>query len=62
MIDSLIGAVPDFLQDRIVSGFGIALFILMSASYVVGQYFILQFIKEKTREIRSKSAPTERYL
>ena len=48
-------AVPDFLQDRIVSGSGIALFILIAASYVAGQYFILQFIKEKTKDIRSKS-------
>ena len=49
MIDTLIGAVPDFLQDRIVSGSGITLFILIAAAYVVGQYFILQFIKEKTK-------------
>jgi nitrogen-specific signal transduction histidine kinase len=55
IIDSLIGSVPDFLQDRIVSGYGIALFVLIASSYVAGQYFILQFIKEKTKEIRSKS-------
>ena len=40
---------------RIVSDPGMGLFILMGAFYVAGQYFILQFIKEKTREIRSKS-------
>jgi nitrogen-specific signal transduction histidine kinase len=55
MIDTLIHAVPDFLQDKIISGPGIALFILISASYVAGQYFILQYVKEKTKEIRSKS-------
>ena len=54
-VDSLIGAVPDFLQDRIVSGSGITLFILIAASYVMGQYFILKFIKDATIEIRSKS-------
>lgn len=55
IIDALIGNVPDFLQDRIVSGPGIALFVMIAASYVAGQYFILQFIKQKTKDIRSKS-------
>jgi nitrogen-specific signal transduction histidine kinase len=55
LIDTLIGNVPDFLQDRIVSGPGIALFVMIAASYVAGQYFILQFIKQKTKDIRSKS-------
>jgi nitrogen-specific signal transduction histidine kinase len=55
LIDTLIGNVPDFLQDRIVSGPGIALFVMIAASYVAGQYFILQFIKQKTKDIRSRS-------
>jgi nitrogen-specific signal transduction histidine kinase len=56
LIDALIHAVPDFIQDKIISGPGIALYILISASYVTGQYFILQYVKKKTREIRSKSS------
>jgi hypothetical protein len=55
IIDTLIVSVPDFLQDRIVSSPGIALFIMIAASYVAGQYFILHFIKQKTKDIRSKS-------
>jgi nitrogen-specific signal transduction histidine kinase len=55
MIDTLIGAIPDFLQDRIVSGSGITLFILIAVSYISGQYFILKFVKEKTKDIRAKS-------
>ena len=55
MIDTLIGAIPDFLQDRIVSGSGITLFILIAVSYMSGQYFILKFIKEKTKDIRANS-------
>ena len=52
IVDALIGAVPDFLQDRIVSGSGIAFIYFVAACYVVGQYFILQFVKEKTIDIR----------
>jgi signal transduction histidine kinase len=55
LIDSLISAVPDFLQDRIVSPSGIVLFLLIFISYTMGQYFILKFIKEKTKEIRARS-------
>ena len=55
IVDALIGAVPDFLQDRIVSSSGIAFFIFVAACYVVGQYFILQFVKERTIDIRAKS-------
>ena len=29
MIDTLIGSIPDFIQDKIVSGSGITLFILI---------------------------------
>ena len=56
MIDTLIGSIPDFIQDSIVSGSGITLFILIGLSYVVGQYFILKFVRDKTKEIRSKSS------
>jgi signal transduction histidine kinase len=58
IIDSLISTVVDFLQDRITSYTGMALFILIACAFVTGQYFVLQFIKEKTREIRLRS----RYL
>ena len=56
MVDTLIGSIPDFIQDRIVSGPGIALFVLIVMSYVIGQYFVLKFVNEKTGEIRSKSS------
>jgi signal transduction histidine kinase len=55
LVDSLIAAVPDFLQDRITSAPGIILFILIAISYVLGQFFILKFIGEKTKEISSRS-------
>ena len=56
MIDTLFGAIPDFIQDRIISGPGIALFILITAAYIIGQFFILKFVKERTKEIRAKSS------
>lgn len=55
IIDALISTVVDFLQDRITSNIGMGLFILVGCAFVAGQYFILQFIKEKTKDIRSKS-------
>jgi signal transduction histidine kinase len=55
MIDTLVGSIPDFIQDKIVSGSGIALFILVFTAYVLGQFFILRFVKERTKEIRTKS-------
>ena len=54
IIDAVISTVPDFLQDQIATTPGMILFIITGCAYVAGQYFILQFIKEKTKEIRSK--------
>jgi signal transduction histidine kinase len=56
MIDTLFGAIPDFIQDRIISGPGIALFILIAGAYIIGQFFILKFVKERTKEIRARSS------
>ena len=51
MIDTLFGAIPDFIQDRIISGPGISLFILIAGAYIIGQFFILKFVKERTKEM-----------
>jgi hypothetical protein len=56
MIDALFVSIPDFIQDRIISGPGIALFILITAAYIIGQFFILKFVKERTKEIRARSS------
>ncbi|MDQ3839692.1 MAG: ATP-binding protein, partial [Thermoproteota archaeon] len=58
IIDAIVSTVPDFIQDQITSLPGVTLFILIGCAFVLGQYFVLQFIKEKTKEVRSKS----RYL
>lgn len=55
IIEALIYAVVDFLQDRITTSAGMSLFILIASAFIAGQFFILRFLKEKTQELRSKS-------
>ncbi|HEY9388117.1 MAG TPA: HAMP domain-containing sensor histidine kinase [Nitrososphaeraceae archaeon] len=55
IIDAMINFVADFVSDRIVSNWGITLFILVAIVCAAGQYFILEFVKHKIKEIRSKS-------
>jgi signal transduction histidine kinase len=54
IVDAVIATVPDFLQDQIVSPPGIVLFIMTGVFFIMGQYVILQYIKRKTKDIRSK--------
>jgi nitrogen-specific signal transduction histidine kinase len=55
IVDAVIVSVSDFLQDEIVSPPGIILFILTGLLFIVAQYIILQYVKRKTKDIRSKS-------
>jgi signal transduction histidine kinase len=55
IVDAVIVSVSDFLQDEIVSPPGIALFILTGLLFILAQYLILQYVKRKTKDIRSKS-------
>jgi hypothetical protein len=53
IVDSEIGVVADFIPSQISSSSGIAVFILIAIIFVLGQYFILAYIKqtnENTRE------------
>jgi hypothetical protein len=45
IVDQSISQVADIIREQIVSVWGIALFILISAVYVFGQYFILEIVK-----------------
>ena len=54
IVDAVVGNVSDFLQDEIISPPGIALFISGGIIFIIGQYVILQYIKTKTKSIRSK--------
>jgi hypothetical protein len=60
IIDSQISIVADIVVPQIVSFWGIALFVTISAVYVVGQYLILEMVKSKLRQ--SKFKPTHIYI
>ena len=54
VVDAVIVSVSDFLQDQIASPAGTVLFISTGFIFIIGQYVILQYIKRKTRDVRSK--------
>lgn len=56
--DRVISFVADFLSDRISTGPGVFLFVLISAISFLGQFFILSFIKNRARDLFYRS----RYL
>ena len=55
IIDNSISQVADIVSEQIVSALGIALFVVISAIYGLGQYFILEIVKAKNREARLTS-------
>jgi hypothetical protein len=55
VVDTMINQNVHRLVSQNTSPFGISLFIAMTSVCVIGQYLILSFAKEKTREIRTKS-------
>src|SRR5918999_886503 len=54
VVDSQISIIADIIVSQIVSFWGIALFVMISAVYVVGQYLILEMIKARIRESKTK--------
>jgi hypothetical protein len=61
VIEYGISNVADILSKQITTFQGIALFIVIAAIYVVGQYFILEMIKAKNRESKIK-APFSKFV
>ena len=55
IIDSLLNWVADFIYQNLVTFWGVTLFFLLASVYLLGQYFILRFVKSKSKDIRSKS-------
>ena len=55
IIDSLLNWVADFIYQNLVTFWGVTLFFLLASVYLIGQYFILRFIKSKSKDSRSKS-------
>ena len=54
-VDSIIGYVSDFLVEEITSNFGISLFVLISAVFIIASFVIFQLIKSTTSEVRNNS-------
>jgi hypothetical protein len=56
--DIMINYVSDFIVPILITNWSIFFFVIIAAVYSVGQYFILKFVNENSREIRRK----DRYL
>jgi hypothetical protein len=56
--DIMINYVSDFIVPILISSWSIFFFVIICSVYSVGQYFILKFVNENSREIRAK----DRYL
>lgn len=52
VVDTMINQNADYLVAFNTSASGIALFIVMASVCMIGQYFILEYVKDKSREIR----------
>src|SRR5918996_2328486 len=49
VVENSISQVSDIVTDQIVSFWGLVLFIVIAAVYGVGQFFMLEIVKSKTR-------------
>jgi hypothetical protein len=50
----MINYVSDFIFAELVTGFGVGLFIAVGIAYIFGQYFMLKFVKQESKETRVK--------
>jgi hypothetical protein len=55
IIDQSISNISDIITQEITSTSGVALFIAIATVYAVGQYYILEMVKAKNKEITIKS-------
>lgn len=55
VVENSISQVSDIITDQIVSFWGLALFVIIAAVYAVGQLFMLEIVKSKTRQGRTLS-------
>jgi hypothetical protein len=55
MVEIAVSTVIDFFQPQISSSAGVIFFALIGLAFAVGQYFVLSFVKHKTKAIKSNS-------
>jgi uncharacterized membrane protein YwzB len=56
VVENSISRASDIVTDQIVSFWGLALFVTIAAVYAVGQFFMLEIVKSKTRQRRTSGA------
>lgn len=56
--DIMINYVSDFIVPILISSWSILFFVIITAVYTVGQYYILKYVNQNSREVRAK----DRYL
>lgn len=56
IIDSQISVIADIVVPQIVSFWGIALFVTISAVYAIGQYLMIEMVKSKIKQSKVKPA------
>ena len=54
IVDIAFGKIYDLINRQSIFNWGIGLFIVIAFTFVLGQYFILGFVKRKSKEIRTK--------
>jgi hypothetical protein len=59
IVDSSFLSVADMIRDHIVSFWGVALFAAIFAVYVFGQFFILEMVKAKNRQLSGSTGISE---
>jgi hypothetical protein len=58
VVENSFSQVSDKVTDQIASFWGLALFVTIAAVYAVGQFFMLEIVKSKTRQRISSSSGT----
>ncbi len=56
VVENSISQVSDKVADQIVSSWGLVLFIVIAAVYGVGQFFMQEIVKSKTRQRAASSS------
>lgn len=54
VVDTIINQNADYLVAQNTSGYGLALFVILVVASILGQYFILEYVKLRSREIRRR--------
>ena len=54
IVDTALIKIYDLISKQSTSSWSIVVFIVISATYIIGQYFVLEFVKQKSMGIRTR--------